>query len=84
MTSDRRRPGISENPSQQTRWLHKNNLIRPGIYIFRESWEKFERALQFENFHRAEDGKPPVGRTDIIQAFVEKWSERRLDPGSIL
>jgi len=29
----------------QTRWMKKNDLIRPGIYIPRESWEKFERAL---------------------------------------
>ncbi|MFC1542926.1 hypothetical protein ACFL4K_00105 [Candidatus Neomarinimicrobiota bacterium] len=63
----------------QTRWMNKNNLIRPGIYIPRESWEIFERALQLENFHRAKDGKPPVSRTDVIQAFIEKWSEKRLD-----
>ena len=73
-----------KDPTPQTRWLNKNNLIRPGVYIPRESWEKFERALQVENFRRAEDGKPPVSRTDIIQAFIEKWSEKRLDPGSIL
>ena len=69
---------MSENVSQQTRYLHKNDLVRPGVYISRESWEKFERALQIENFQRGEDGKPPVSRTDIIQAFIEKWSERRL------
>ena len=64
--------------SQQTRYLHKNDLVRPGVYISRESWERFEMALQIENFRRAEDNKPPVSRTDIIQAFVEKWSEKRL------
>ncbi len=36
-------------------------------------------ALQVENYRRAEDGKPPVCRTDIIQAFIEQWSEKRLD-----
>ncbi len=74
----------AEDGTSQTRWLKKNNLIRPGIYIPRESWQRFEMALQVENFRRAEDGKAPVSRTDIIQAFIEQWSERRLDPGSIL
>jgi len=36
-------------------------------------------ALQVENFHRAEDGKPPVSRTDIIRAFIMQWSVKRLD-----
>lgn len=73
-----------ESGTSQTKWLKKNNLIRPGVYIPRESWQRFEMALQVENFRRAEDGKAPVSRTDIIQAFIEQWSERRLDPGSIL
>ena len=58
-----------EGGTIQTKWLNKNNLIRPGVYIPRESWEKFGMALQIENFHRAENGKPPVSRTDIIRAF---------------
>ena len=73
-----------KDPTPQTRWLNKNNLIRPGIYIPRESWQRFEMALQVENFHRAEDEKPPISRTDVIQAFIEKWSEKRLDPGRLI
>ncbi len=69
----------AEDGTSQTRWLKKNNLIRPGVYITRESWEKFERALQVENYRRAEDSKPPVSRTDVIQAFILKWSGKRLD-----
>ena len=69
----------AEGGTTQTKWLKKNNLIRPCIYLPRESWQRFEMALQVENFHRAEDGKPPVSRTDVIQAFIEKWSERRLN-----
>jgi len=68
-----------KDPTLQTRWLNKNNLLRPGIYVTRESWQRFEMALQVENFRRAEDGKPSVSRTDVIQAFVEQWSKRRLD-----
>jgi len=68
-----------EGCTSQTKWLKKNNLIRPGIYIPRESWKRFEMALQVENFRRAEDGKPPISRTDIIRAFIEQWSERSLD-----
>ena len=64
--------------STQTRWLNKNNLIRPGIYITRESWQRFEMALLVENYHRAEDGKAPITRTALIQAFVDGWSEKRL------
>lgn len=70
---------MSENPSQQTRYLHENELIRSGIYVRRESCEKFERALQMKNCQRAEDGKQSVSRTTVIQAFIEKWSERRLE-----
>ncbi len=77
--SDRDSNSPQGKVSPQTRWLHRNDLIRPGVYITRESWQRFEMALQIENFQWAEDGKPPVSRTDIIQAFVEKWSERRLD-----
>lgn len=69
----------AEGGSSQTKWLAKNNLVRPGVYIPRESWKRFEMALQVENFHRAEDGKPPVSRTDIIQTFIEKWSEKRFE-----
>jgi len=64
-------------------WNAKDDLglsIPAGIYIPREFWQRFEMALQVENFRRAEDGKAPVSRTDIIQAFIEQWSERRLDP----
>lgn len=68
-----------EGGTSQTKWLNKNNLIRPGIYIPRESWQRFEMALQVENFRRAEDGKPPVSRTDILRAFILQWSEKRLD-----
>ncbi len=68
-----------ESGTSQTKWLKKNNLIRPGIYIPRESWQRFEMALQVENFRRAEDGKPPVSRTDILRAFILQWSEKRLD-----
>lgn len=73
-----------EGGTSQTKWLKKNNLIRPGIYIPRESWQRFEMALQVENFRRTEDGKPPVSRTDILRAFILQWSEKRLDTGSIL
>ncbi len=69
----------AEGSTTQTKWLRKNNLIRPGVYIPRESWQRFEMALQVENFRRAEDGKAPVSRTDIIQAFIKKWSEKRLN-----
>ncbi len=73
-----------EGGTTQTKWLKRNNLIQPGIYLTRESWQRFEMALQVENFRRAEDGKVPVSRTDIIQAFIEQWSMKRLDPGPIL
>ena len=66
--------------SQKTRHLHEHNKVHPGIYLSRESWQRFEMALQIENFRRAEDNKPPVSRTAVIQAIVVKWSERRLEP----
>ena len=69
---------MSTSSSKQTQWMHRHDLIRPGIYIPREVWARFERAVQVENFHRAEDGKPPVSRTTVFEAFIEKWSERRL------
>ncbi len=74
----------TEDGTSQTKWLRKNNLIRPGVYIPRESWQRFEMALQVENYRRAEDGKPPISRTDVIQAFIDKWSEKRLDPGRLI
>ena len=36
-------------------------------------------ALQVENFLRAEDGKPPVSCTDVVQAFIVQWSIKWLD-----
>ena len=71
---------MSTSSSKQTQWMHDHDLVRPGIYLPRELWDKFERAIALENFHRAEDGKAPVSRTAVIQAFIDKWSERRLVP----
>ena len=41
-----------EGGTSQTKWLKKNNLIRLGIYIPRESWQRFEMAFQVENIRR--------------------------------
>ena len=30
------------------------------------------------NNRKTGNGKPSVSRTDLIQVFIEKWSERRL------
>ena len=69
---------MSTSGSKQTQWMHDHDLVRPGIYIPRELWKQFERAIALENFRRAKDGKLSVSRTAVIQAFIEKWSERRL------
>ena len=69
---------VSPTESTQTRWLNKNGLIRPGVYVTRESWRRLERALQVENFHRAEAGKEPITRTNLFQSFITAWSDKRL------
>lgn len=65
--------------SKQTQWMHDHDLVRPGIYLPRELWDKFERAVAIENFQRAEDAKPPVSRTIVVAEFVRKWTKKKLE-----
>lgn len=64
--------------SKQTQWMHEHDLVRPGIYLPRELWNQFERAVAVENYHRAKDALPPVSRTIVVAEFVRKWSEKKL------
>ena len=79
MDSDRaKRDLLKSIRTAQTPWLTKNNLIRPGVYLPREEWERFEQALAIENYLRAQDGLTPVSRTNIISEFIRKWSAKKL------
>jgi len=69
---------MSTSSSKQTQWMHEHDLVRPGLYLTRDLWDKFERAVTVENYHRTEDDKLPVSRTAVIQAFIDRWSEKRL------
>ncbi len=69
----------SPTESTQTRWLTKNNLVRPGIYIPREVWERFEQAVAVKNYERAKEGKRPLSRTSAIAILMEMWSTKMLD-----
>ena len=71
---------MSTSSSKQTQWLHRHDLVRPGIYLSRTLWNKFERAVTIDNYHRANNGKRPVSRTDVVTALIEKWSEMRQAP----
>ena len=62
-----------------SQWLRKNDLIRPGIYIAREDWERCKRAVAIVNYQRAKDGEPPISRTDVIGNFIRQWSEKKFE-----
>ena len=69
---------VSPTESTQTRWLNKNNLVRPGIYISREVWERFEQAVVIKNYERAQEGLSPISRTAVVTDFMQKWSAKML------
>ena len=64
---------------KQSDWLRKNNLIRPGIYVPKEDWERFERAIAIVNYKRAKDDEPPLSRTDVIAGFIRQWSDKKIE-----
>ena len=67
-----------KDPTPQTRWMHRHGLIRPGIHIPEEVWERFGQAVTLESYQRAQDGLPSVSRTSVLTEFMRKWSERKL------
>ena len=64
---------------KQSDWLRKNNLIRPGIYVPKEDWERFERAVAIVNYERAKDSQSPLSRTDVISGFIRQWADKKIE-----
>ena len=65
--------------NKQTRRLNKNGLIRPGIYVPRKVWERFEQAVAVVNYERAKDGESLLSRTDVIAGFMRQWADKKIE-----
>ena len=64
--------------SHQTQWMHRNDLLRPGIYLSIQLWKDFNTAVAYENYQRGLAGEKPTSRTGIIVDMIKSFIEGRL------